>query len=227
MSSWHYGTAMKLAFELQNKVCLDRLLCLGPTLGLARVPGVALVYTNSIAGIPPMFAHFVTNFPAFHRVLIFVSIQTYMVPTISEKERFSIGRFGLKEHRMFRCTVRYGYKDRGRDSYDFENRLLTKVAEFLQTEHVGNVRAMKRVRFVGIGEDEECEEVRKLAAERESGVAYMMGNTIVVAREAAPWVKKVAIDGVYGLLRRNSRRPAVALGVSHASLIEVGMVYHV
>ncbi|XP_020269390.1 probable potassium transporter 13 [Asparagus officinalis] len=79
MSIWHYGTAKKLNFELHNKVSLDSLLSLGPTLGLARVPGVALVLTNSVAGVPPMFAHFVTNFPAFHRVLIFVSVQTYVV----------------------------------------------------------------------------------------------------------------------------------------------------
>ncbi|ONK65774.1 uncharacterized protein A4U43_C06F840 [Asparagus officinalis] len=225
MSIWHYGTAKKLNFELHNKVSLDSLLSLGPTLGLARVPGVALVLTNSVAGVPPMFAHFVTNFPAFHRVLIFVSVQTYVVPTIPENERFLIGRYGSKEHKMFWCILRYGYKDGGRDNYDFENRLLAKVTEFLRFERVGNVGGMRRVRFVC--EDEECKEVKELMEEREAGVAYMMGNTIVVAREDAPLVKKLAIDGVYGFLRRNSRRPAVALGVPHTSLIEVGMVYNV
>lgn len=226
MSTWHYGTAKKLAFELQNKVSLDSLLSLGPTLGLVRVPGVALVYTSSVIGVPPMFAHFVTNFPAFHRVLIFVSVQTYMVPTISENKRFLIGRFGLKEHQIFWCVVRYGYKDGGKDSYDFEDRLLDKVGDFLQTEYLGKIGDTKRVRFVGTGQ-EQCKDVKELADEREAGVAYMMGNTIVVAREEASWVKKVAIDWVYDFLRRNSRRPAVALRVPHASLIEVGMVYHV
>lgn len=37
MSTWHYGTAKKLAFELQNKVPHDSLLSLGPTLGLVCV----------------------------------------------------------------------------------------------------------------------------------------------------------------------------------------------
>lgn len=70
MSIWHYGTRQKQVFELQNKVCLERLLSLGPNLGIVRVPGIGLIYSNVVSGVPPMFAHFVTNFPAFHRILI-------------------------------------------------------------------------------------------------------------------------------------------------------------
>jgi len=69
MSIWHYGTIKKQAFELENKVSLDCLLRLGPSMGIARVPGVCLVYSHVTSGVPPMFAHFVTNFPAFHQIL--------------------------------------------------------------------------------------------------------------------------------------------------------------
>ncbi|RWW12960.1 hypothetical protein GW17_00023350, partial [Ensete ventricosum] len=61
MFTWHYGAAKKRAFELQNKVSLDRLLSITPSLGLVRVPGIGLVYSNTTNGVPPMFAHFVTN----------------------------------------------------------------------------------------------------------------------------------------------------------------------
>lgn len=106
MSSWHYGTLKKHAFELQNKVCLERLLNLGPSLGISRVPGIGLIYSNIASGVPPMFAHFVTNFPAFHRILIFVTLQSVMVPKVSARERFLVGRIGPPEYCLFRCIVR-------------------------------------------------------------------------------------------------------------------------
>lgn len=83
MSIWHYGTIKKQAFELENKVSLDCLLRLGPCMGIARVPGVCLVYSHVTSGVPPMFAHFVTNFPAFHQILIFVTVQFLMIPKLS------------------------------------------------------------------------------------------------------------------------------------------------
>lgn len=107
MSIWNYGTVKKDAFELENKVSMDRLLISGPSLGIARVPGICLVYSNVSSGLPPMFAHFVTNFPAFHRTLIFVTLQSLMVPKIPVDERFVVNRVGPPELLIFRCIVRY------------------------------------------------------------------------------------------------------------------------
>ncbi|CAL5041451.1 unnamed protein product [Urochloa decumbens] len=132
MSTWHYGTKKKEEYELQNKVCLDRFLSLSSGIGLSRVPGVGFVYSSAVTGVPPMFAHFVTNFPAFHRVLIFVSIQTLTVPKVSPDERFLVGRVGPPANRLFRCVVRYGYKEGRWDHFNFENQLLMKVVEFLE-----------------------------------------------------------------------------------------------
>lgn len=250
MSTWHYGTAKKQAFEIQNKVCASRILSFGPSLGLVRVPGIVLVYSNIMTGVPPMFAHFVTNFPAIHRILIFVSLETLTVPKVPVDERFLIGRIGPPEYRFFRCIVRYGYRDRGTDSHEFENQLLMRVADFLQQEEgcdswvngemsvvgqpsnlvvdagtgpQGIGQRSKKVRF----KEAVREDVRELAEEREAGVSYMMGHTCVVAHESSSLIKKFAIDVMYGFLRRNCRRPAVALGIPHTSLIEVGMIYHV
>ena len=134
MSTWHYGTKKKKEYELQNKVCLDRFLSLSSGIGLVRVPGVGFVYSSAVNGVPPMFAHFVTNFPAFHRVLIFVSIQTLTVPKVSPDERFLVGRVGPPANQLFRCVVRYGYKEGRWDHFNFENQLLMKVVEFLETQ---------------------------------------------------------------------------------------------
>lgn len=107
MSIWNYGTMKKDAFELENKVSLDRLLSLGPSLGIARVPGICLLYSNVAFGLPPMFAHFVTNFPAFHHTLIFVTLKSLMVPKVPVVERFHVNRIGPPELSIFRCIVRY------------------------------------------------------------------------------------------------------------------------
>jgi len=107
MSIWKYGTIEKLSFEQQNKVGLDRFLTLGPSLGIQRVPGIGLVYSNVASGVPPMFAHFVTNFPAFHQVIIFVTLDTLLVPKVPANQRFLISHVGSPELHILRCTVRY------------------------------------------------------------------------------------------------------------------------
>ncbi|XP_042478346.1 probable potassium transporter 13 [Macadamia integrifolia] len=256
MSVWHYGTSKKQDFERQNKVRMDNFLALGPNLGIVRVPGIGLIYSNVVSGLPPMFERFVTNFPAFHCVAIFVTVQYLMVPKVPGSERFLVSRIGPPYFHLFRCLVRYGYKDMRDDNYDFEVQLIRKVEEFLLNgsdegecrllgvemepirkpsspvvdalavgpENVGVAGRRKKVSFSNVGL---CEELRELAEARESGVAYMVGNTTVVANESSSFVKKLMIGIVYGFLRRNCRRPAVALGIPPTSLIEVGMVYTV
>ncbi|GMP57273.1 hypothetical protein CsSME_00021428 [Camellia sinensis var. sinensis] len=68
MYVWHYGTRKKYNFDLHNKVPLRWLLGLGPSLGIVRVPGIGLVYSELATGVPAIFSHFVTNLPAFHSV---------------------------------------------------------------------------------------------------------------------------------------------------------------
>ena len=70
-------------------------------------------------------------------------------------------------------------------------------------------------------------ELQELMEAKESGVAYMMANTHIRANDASSFVKKFVINIIYGFLRRNSRRPAVALGIPHTSLVEIGMLYQV
>lgn len=134
MYVWHYGTMKKHQFDAENKVSINRIVSLGPSLGMVRVPGIGLVYTNLVTGIPAVFGHFVTNLPAFHQVLVFVCIKSVQVPHVSEKEQLLIGRVGPKECGMFRCILRYGYKDLQQENYNFENRLVSGLVQFVETE---------------------------------------------------------------------------------------------
>lgn len=134
MLVWHYGTTKKYEFDLQNKVSMKWILTLGPSLGIVRVPGIGLIYTELVTGVPAIFSHFVTNLPAFHQVLVFVCIKSVPVPYVPQHERHLIGRIGPKGYRMYRCVVRYGYKDVHKDDNDFENQLIVNLAEFIRTE---------------------------------------------------------------------------------------------
>ncbi|XP_073046130.1 potassium transporter 4-like [Primulina eburnea] len=136
MFVWHYGTRRKYSFDLHNKVPMKWILGLGPSLGIVRVPGMGLIYSELATGVPSIFSHFVTNLPAFHNVLVFVCVKYVPVPYVSPEERFLIGRICPRPYRMYRCIVRYGYKDLQGDEGDFENLLIQSIAEFIQMEAV-------------------------------------------------------------------------------------------
>ncbi|TQD93904.1 hypothetical protein C1H46_020463, partial [Malus baccata] len=61
---------------------------LGPSLGIARVLGIGLVFTDLTSGIPANFSRFVINLPAFHRVLVFVCVKSVPVPYVPPAERY-------------------------------------------------------------------------------------------------------------------------------------------
>ncbi|CAN6468754.1 unnamed protein product [Victoria cruziana] len=287
MYVWHYGMQHKYLFELQNKVSMKWILTLGPNLGIVRVPGIGLIYTELVSGVPPIFSHFVTNLPAFHQILVFVCVKYVPVPYVSPQERYLIGRIGPKTYRMYRCIVRYGYKDVHRDEENnFENQLVMSIAEFIRMEveeaqtdssfedslavqSCGKTCAMmvmsetedndltdtewssrsvttsatlsgfhqqpgmrRRMRLelsdaAMTINPEAKEELRELVEAKEAGLTYIMGHAYIKARKSSSFIKKLAIDIAFLFLRKNCRRPAVALNVPHMSLIEVGMIYYV
>uniref|UniRef100_A0A5B7A3V4 Potassium transporter n=1 Tax=Davidia involucrata TaxID=16924 RepID=A0A5B7A3V4_DAVIN len=132
MFVWHYVSIKKYEYDLHNKVSLEWLLALGPSLGIARVPGIGLVFTNLTSGIPANFSRFVTNLPAFHRILVFVCVKSVPVPFVPPAERYLVGRVGPAAHRSYRCIVRYGYRDVHQDVDSFESELVDKLADFIR-----------------------------------------------------------------------------------------------
>nr|XP_043628643.1 potassium transporter 2 [Erigeron canadensis]XP_043628651.1 potassium transporter 2 [Erigeron canadensis] len=132
MFVWHYATTKKYEYDLQNKVSLEWLLALGPSLGISRVPGIGLVFTDLTSGIPANFSRFVTNLPAFHRILVFVCVKSVPVPFVPRAERYLMGRVGPASLRSYRCIVRYGYRDVHQDVDSFETELVNHIAEFIR-----------------------------------------------------------------------------------------------
>ncbi|KAG2684129.1 hypothetical protein I3760_10G062800 [Carya illinoinensis] len=134
MYVWHYGTVKRYQFEMHSKVSMAWILGLGPSLGLVRVPGIGLVYTELASGVPHIFSHFITNLPAIHTVVVFVCVKYLPVYTVREEERFLVKRIGPKSYHMFRCVARYGYKDLHKKDDDFENKLFDALFLFVRLE---------------------------------------------------------------------------------------------
>ncbi|KAK4772521.1 hypothetical protein SAY86_014296 [Trapa natans] len=136
MYVWHYGTLKRYEFEMQSKVSMAWILGLGPSLGLVRVPGIGLVYTELASGVPRIFSHFITNLPAIHSVVVFVCVKYLPVYTVPEEERFLVKRIGPKNFHMFRCVARYGYKDLHKKDDDFEKKLFDNLFLFVRLEYM-------------------------------------------------------------------------------------------
>ncbi|KAI5446193.1 Potassium transporter 10, variant 5, partial [Lathyrus oleraceus] len=136
MYVWHYGTVKRYEFELRSKVSMAWILGLGPSLGLVRVPGISLVYTELASGIPHIFSHFITNLPAIHSVVVFVCVKYLPVYTVPEEERFLVKRIGPKNFHIFRCVARYGYKDLHKKDDDFEKKLFHNLFMFVRLEYM-------------------------------------------------------------------------------------------
>ena len=110
------------------------MLGLGTSLGIVWIPGIGLIYTKLVCRIPANFTHFVTNIPVFHQVLVFICIKLVPLPYVPPKEHFHIGRAGPKEYRLYRCIVRYGYRDVHGDTDHFEDQLILNLGEFIRSE---------------------------------------------------------------------------------------------
>ncbi|KAI3923923.1 hypothetical protein MKW98_012712 [Papaver atlanticum] len=136
MYVWHYGRAKRYEVELHSKVSMAWILGLGPNLGLVRVPGIGLVYTELASGVPHIFSHLITNLPAIHSVVILVCVKYLPVYTVPQEERFLVKRIGPKEFHMFRCVARYGYKDLHRKDDDFEEKLFENLFLFVRLEYM-------------------------------------------------------------------------------------------
>ncbi|CAN6246237.1 unnamed protein product [Urochloa humidicola] len=277
MCVWHYGTIKKYEFDVQNKVSVNWLLNLGPSLGIVRVRGIGLIHTELMSGIPAIFSHFVTNLPAFHQVLVFLCVKSVPVPHVQPEERFLVGRIGPKEYRLYRVIVRYGYRDVQKDDLEFEKELVSNIAEFIRSsgeydkngfledtdkpseklspistgiplwEEDGDLNSSvsphkeidpqniapkrKKARFMIPKSTQVDSEVRRELQElmdaREAGMSFILGHSYMKAKSGSSFIKRIMINFFFEFLRKNSRGPAYAANIPHASTLEVGMVYQV
>lgn len=134
MGIWHYVHRRRYMFELRNKVSSDYIQGLATNPNISRVPGIGLLYSELVQGIPPIFPHFIANIPSIHSIVVFVSIKSIPVSKVAPEERFLFRCVGPRGYRMFRCIARYGYNDKIREAKEFERQLIEELKEFIRHE---------------------------------------------------------------------------------------------
>ncbi|KAL5064229.1 hypothetical protein RYX36_025966 [Vicia faba] len=95
MGIWHYVHKERYMFELKNKVSTEYLKELANNADVHRVPGIGLLYSELVQGIPPIFPHFVSSVPSIHSVVVFVSIKTVPVSRVASEESRIIPSVGV------------------------------------------------------------------------------------------------------------------------------------
>ncbi|KAK9089976.1 hypothetical protein Sjap_023153 [Stephania japonica] len=134
MGVWHYVHKEKYMFELNNKISSSLMKELVSNPDLSKAPGIGLLYSELVQGVPPIFHHFISNIPSIHSVVVFVSIKHIPISKVAIEERFLFRQVESRENRMFRCIVRYGYKD-VMEGPEFEEQLVKQLKEFVRHEH--------------------------------------------------------------------------------------------
>ncbi|XP_043694130.1 potassium transporter 19-like [Telopea speciosissima] len=214
MFVWNYVYRKKYMFDLENKVSVERLKEIANNPQIQRVPGVALFYSELVQGISPIFTHYSANVPALHTVLVFVSIKSLPISKVPDEERFLFRQVDPHGLRIFRCIVRYGYKDVEKEGESFESTLVNRLKDFIK-EEVSRIDADEAAIEVQLV-DNEC---------KKSGITYIVGESEVVASPTSSLGKKLIIDYAYNGLRRCLRQQDQVFAIPRKRLLKVGMTY--
>ncbi|CAN6468153.1 unnamed protein product [Victoria cruziana] len=242
MYIWNSVHRKKYLYELENKVSPGKINEVAAEPGFRRLPGLGLFYSELVQGIPPIFTHYVSNVPALHSVLIFVSIKSLPISKVSAEERFLFRRIQPRKLSVFRCVVRYGYTDLRREHGSFEKMLVEKLIEFIKDEATvsalvtnGTSDSMKGDNSPGDAEEaaedrveERVEKELQLVQDAcNSGIVYLLGEGEVVAAKGSSLGKRMVIDYAYNFLRRNLRQGGGIQSVPYRRLLKVGMTYEI
>ncbi|XP_065860151.1 potassium transporter 5-like [Euphorbia lathyris] len=211
MFIWNYGYRKKYVFELENKISMERLSEIVSDDSIIQLKGIGLFYTQLVQGITPVFNHYISKVPAFHSILVFVSIKSLPISKVPSEERFLFERVKTGES-IFRCVVRYGYKDSRQDQENFDQMLAEQLKEFIGEEG---------------GSKEKEEEMRRIDQAIRENVVYLMGESEVMASKESNFVKVLAIDYMYNWLSRCVRQPDEVFMIPRKHLLKVGMTYDV
>ncbi|XP_015951095.1 potassium transporter 5 [Arachis duranensis] len=225
MYIWNDVYRKKYYYELDHKISPQTLKeIIANEKRLHRIAGFAIFYSELVQGIPPIFKHYVSNIPALHSVVVFISIKSLPISKISMEERFIFRRVEHDELKIFRCVVRYGYTDVRDEKEPLEDLLVRRLKSF-----VGEARVLDSSQKVeeermsdGGGEETIIEEIEKGL---EAGIVHLIGESEVVASKGSGIGKKILINYAYNFLKKNLKQGDKVFDIPHERKVKVGMTY--
>ena len=219
MYIWYDVHRRKYYYELEHKISPQKLKDMPSLTTLDRVPGLALFYSELVQGIPPIFKHYIANIPTLQRVLVFVSFKSLPISKVLMEERFLFRRVEPDDLNVFRCVVRYGYKDIIHEQESFERVLVEKLKMFIEEEswivrNEDNDRASRVY-----------EGIEVVDRAWRDGIVHLIGQNEVVASNGSGLAKRVLINYAYNALRRNLRQNEEIFYIPRERMLKVGMTY--
>ncbi|KAH6754826.1 hypothetical protein C2S53_020006 [Perilla frutescens var. hirtella] len=236
MFVWKYIYRKNYYFELDHKISPEIVKEIIHETNSQRLPGLAIFYSELVHGIPPIFKHYVANVPALYSILVFVSFKSLPISRVPEEKRFIIRLVQPKELQVFRCVVRYGYKDVRNLEDPFERLLIERLKEFVREESLiadEKWQGKENVENENENEDKILKK-DKPGVEAEygdldrawwSGVVHLVGEHEVMAVKGTNLGKKVVIDYAYNFMKKNVRQSNTVFDISHKRMLKVGMTY--
>ncbi|KAG4174357.1 hypothetical protein ERO13_A11G115950v2 [Gossypium hirsutum] len=248
MYVWNNVYRRKYHYELDHMISPARLIEIFTNKNMARIPGIAVFYSELVQGIPPIFEHYVSNVPALHSIIVFVSVKSLHVNRVPAEERYFFRRVEPRKLFAFQCAVRYGYNDVREVA--FEETLITRLKEFIQEETWMQIQTLSiRGKMYETGREldreiehneiwkekqakeeklreimeQEIEQVKK--AWEEVGIVHLVGQNEVIASKESNMMKRILVDYAYNLLRRNLRQREAVFDIPHKRMLKVGMTY--
>ncbi|XP_012851939.1 PREDICTED: potassium transporter 26-like [Erythranthe guttata] len=175
--SWRYGRIKKTTYEAERKMSIEEL-------------DQMLSLNNNIYRTQGI-CFFFTNL-------------VYGIPPITE-DRYNVGKLGNEG--VYRCLVRFGYKDSWNMKEDeYVASVLTELQE-----------------LTNITTNEE--HTTQTAAEKE--IVYVVGRTILKANKENGTLARLTIGYLYRFLQKNSRAAVSTLEIPPERTLQIGMTYEI
>ncbi|GFZ19532.1 high affinity K+ transporter 5 [Actinidia rufa] len=244
MYIWNDVYRRKYYYELDHKISPEKVKEIVVNTNFCRIPGLAIFYSELVHGIPPIFKHYVTNVPALHSVLVFVSIKSLPISKVPAEERFLFRRIQPNEVNVFRCVVRYGYTDvRNEQQEPFERTLVERLMKFMREDYMFSTMICNEKECVendgasevgsinadNVNNEKQLElmekEIEVLDKAWHAGIVHLVGENEVIARKGAGIGKRILINYAYNFLRKNLRQTDKMFDIPRQRLLKVGMTY--
>ncbi|XP_076925919.1 potassium transporter 5-like [Bidens hawaiensis] len=216
MCTWNYVYRGKYNYELSHKVSQEAIKDIVMGTNMSRMGGLAIFYSELAHGIPPIFKHYIDNVPALHSVVVFVSVKSLPISRVATEERFLFRRVKPNGLYVFRCVVRYGYKDARNEKESFENILFERLKEFIEYDY--GVEPQPG----GLADEED---MVKLDKAWQAGVVHLVGEHEIVSRTGSSIGKKFIIDYAYNFMNKILRQSYNVFEIPHKRMLKVGMTY--
>ncbi|CAL0320603.1 unnamed protein product [Lupinus luteus] len=226
MYIWNNVYRRKYNYELKNKISPENFKEISSGADLIRMPGLAFFYSELVHGIPPIFKHYVSNVPALHSNLVFLSIKSLPISKVPLEDRFLFRKVEHEELNVFRCVARYGYNDvRDDENGPFENFLVTRLKAYIADEmYLKSHNKPEGTLNDGVQKaiEKQVEAIEKAAR---SGIVHLMGESEVIAGKGSGIGKRILIDCAYNFMKNNLRQSDKVFDIPHERMVKVGMTY--